>query len=241
MLRHRGKGYLQERVRKQPLLLSVAVTAVLQLLGLQTLKTRTKLRALASTGVKFFLLNSLPPMAANTNWYLVSGNLLIKKSSSSYPAARFPEEDPHRCLHVQGWCEWQPCTPLLPAALPAQSHLRLCGLVAGRALAYLAGSSHGLLPHGQPPWHRDGFSLICTTTSSAVPLQIPHSSETGLHGAACAPMGYFWVSSMGLWPCLSWHGPCPFSDPSYSLPQIWFRRWYFRCSSTDLAGTLWEK
>lgn len=65
--------------------------------------------------------------------------------------------------------------------------------------------------------------LICTTTSFIMPLQTPHPSEAGLHGAACALVGWLWVSSMGLCPCLSWDGACPFSDPSYCLLQNWFR------------------
>lgn len=128
----------------------------------------------------------------------MSGDMSIKtnKCSSSYPAARSPEEDQ---------CVWSTYSPLLPPLILARLQPQLCVLVSGSALDYKAESRHGLLPDGQASWYGQFLFLICTTFL-AVPFQTPHSRKVGLPGPACAPVGWLGVSSMGLCLRLPWDG-----------------------------------
>lgn len=58
----------------------------------------------------------------------------------------------------------------------------------------------------------DTVSLLNLQHHLAVPLQTPHPRKVGLHGPACAPVGWLGVSSMGLCPWLPWSGACAFSN-----------------------------
>lgn len=102
-------------------------------------------------------------------------------------------------LHMQGWCKWETCTPLLPAMLPAKLHPQLCKLVAGCDLAYLAESRQGLLQREQAPWHGDSCSFKSVSAPPWLRL-CRVLTQRGWAASACLPShghGMAWGTQQG--------------------------------------------